>query len=154
MKTLPDPSMAMSYGPLSCALAEGPPSPENPGAPFPAAVVMVPLGETFQTMLPLKSAMRRLPDPSTATPVGPSNCALVAGPPATVVMTPVVETLRTRWLPRSATKKLPDPSTATPYGTDNCALVAGPPSPEKPLLPLPATVVMTPVVETFLTRLL
>jgi hypothetical protein len=49
---------------------------------------------------------------------------------------------------------LPAASSATLRGSFNFALVAGPPSPEKPLVPLPAMVLMTPVVETLRIRLL
>ncbi len=42
-------------------------------------------------------------------------------------------------------KRLPDPSTATPDGQASWALVAAPPSPEKPCVPVPATVVMIPL---------
>src|ERR1700674_4673975 len=52
------------------------------------------------------------------------------------------DTLRIRPLPRSAMKRFPEASTVTPEGTFNDAEVAGPPSPEKPKLPLPATVLM------------
>src|SRR5437868_4166582 len=101
--------------------------------------------------------MNRLPDPSTATPVGVHKLALVAGPPspvkpsnlpppATVVMTPAAaSTRRIRLLPLSAMNRLPDPSAATPAGLHTPALVAAPPSPLNPHVPLPATVVMTPV---------
>ena len=48
--------------------------------------------------------------------------------------------------------KLPEASSASPQGLIS-ALVAGPPSPLKPVSPLPATVVMMPVlVVTFRTR--
>ena len=40
---------------------------------------------------------------------------------------------------------LPDKSNDTPYGQYNIALVAAPPSPLLPQLPVPATVLMTPV---------
>ena len=56
------------------------------------------------------------------------------------------ETLRTRRFPLSAMNMLPDGSTATAYGNHKDALVAGMLSPaEYPLLPLPATVVIKPV---------
>ena len=84
--------------------------------------------------------MYRLPAASTATPWGPFNCALAAGPPspeypvdpfpATVpMMAPLAETLRTRLLPKSAMYTLPEESTATPMGRFSCALAAAPPSP-------------------------
>src|ERR1039457_6435691 len=97
--------------------------------------------------------MYRLPAESAATPPGPANWALVAGPlsplkpsvplPATVVITPF-ETLRTREFQASAMYRLPAASTATPEGQYNWARVAGPLSPLKPAVPLPATVVITP----------
>jgi hypothetical protein len=63
-------------------------------------------------------------------------------------------TLRMRWLNVSAMNRLPAASTATPWGNQILALVAGPPSPEKIALPVPATVVITPVaVATLRTRL-
>src|SRR5438132_1697104 len=90
------------------------------------------------------SAIRTLPDPSTATPVGLVRVALVAAPPsphgvaeqgvltvpAIVLMLPVVwSTLRIAWSPSSPIRTLPDPSTATPVGPARVALVAAPPSP-------------------------
>ena len=97
-----------------------------------------------------------LPPPSTATPVGNLNAALVAGPPsplkpampmpASVVMTPEVTfTRRMRWLDLSAMSTLPHPSATAPYGDLKPALVAGPPSPLKPPVPVPASVVISPV---------
>src|SRR2546425_132691 len=41
--------------------------------------------------------------------------------------------------------RFPAPSTATPDGWYSCAAVAAPPSPPKPYVPLPATVVISPV---------
>src|SRR5580692_8446185 len=114
--------------------------------------------------------MKRSPEVSTATQHGKYNDAEVAGPPspenprlplpATVVMIPVIaDTLRMRLLLVSAIKRLPEASTATLAGLFNNAEVAGPPSPEKlplftPSAPLPATVVMTPLDDTFRIRLL
>src|SRR5207244_11739705 len=49
--------------------------------------------------------------------------------------------------------RLPSRSIAMPLGDDNAANVAGPQSPLKPLLPLPATVLMTPAAFTMRTRL-
>ena len=61
----------------------------------------------------------------------------VAAPPAT----------RRIWLPSvSAMNKFPAASTATDRGLDNVAAVAGPLSPVDPKVPVPATVVMMPVV--------
>ena len=66
--------------------------------------------------------------------------------PATVVMMPVeAVTLRMRWLFVSTMYRLPLASTATPDGLLSLALVAAPVSPEKPKVPVPATVVMMPV---------
>ena len=157
----------------SRAFVAGPPSPELPPAkqPQPATVVIIPPGETLRMRLPppemyrLPSATNRLPAPSTATLSGYS-CALVAGPPsperpsvplpATVVMVPLAETRRIRRLPRSARNRLPEPSTARPVDSVSisCAFVAGPSSPEKPAVPVPATVVMIPLGETFRMRAL
>jgi hypothetical protein len=78
---------------------------------------------------------------------GPPSASANVPPPATVVMIPLAETFRTRKLFVSAMNRLPAPSTATLHG-HSCALVAGPPSPEKPRVPLPATVVMIPSGET------
>ncbi len=92
------------------ALVAGPLSPLKPVVPFPATVVITPFETLRMRLLPV-SAMYRLPAESTATPSGPFNSALVAGPlsplkpcvpfPATVVITPF-ETLRMRLLPVSA----------------------------------------------------
>jgi hypothetical protein len=67
-------------------------------------------------------------------------------------MTPVEETFRIRLLPESGMKRSPEASTATPPGPNNDAEVALPPSPEKPAVPLPATVVMMPLADTFWIR--
>src|SRR5436190_14428245 len=75
--------------------------------------------------------------------------------PATVVMIPVATvTFRTRSLPASTKYKLLLESTARLTGDDSCAVVAAVLSPEKPALPFPATVEMTPLGVTFRTRLL
>ena len=98
--------------------------------------------------------MKTSPAASSATPAGLLSSKL-KGPlspvkpplPATVVMTPVAWfTSRMRSFMESLMKTSPAASTATPSGQLSSALVAGPPSPEKPPFPLPATVVMTPVV--------
>src|ERR1035441_1467067 len=122
--------------------------PLKPGVPFPATVVITPF-ETLRMQHPL-SAMYRLPVESTATPVGLSNWALVAGPlsplkpavpfPATVVIIPFA-TLRIRLLSSSAMYRLPAESKAIPWG-DNLALIAGPLSPKED--PPPATVLIVP----------
>jgi hypothetical protein len=70
MKRLPDPSTAMPTGTESCALVAAPPSPEKPWVPLPAIVVMIPPAETLRIRLLPVSEMKRLPDPSTATPEG------------------------------------------------------------------------------------
>src|SRR5881397_4049039 len=142
----------------------GPPSPEEPCEPLPATVVMVPLEETLRMRLLLADGMSSVQGLSTATPLGPASWALMAGPPspeepceplpATVVMIPSEETLRMRLLLASAMKRFEAPSTATRLGPASWALMAGPPSPEKPCEPLPATVVMIPLAETFRMRLL
>jgi hypothetical protein len=131
--------------------------------------MIVPSLDTFRTRSFKKSAMKIFPDASTATPVGLLNEAEVAGPPspekpspekmvvplpATVVIIPMVDTFRIRLLKRSAMKRFPEESIVTPVGEFNDADVADPPSPEKPLFPLPATVVIMPLAETFRIRLL
>ena len=47
--TLPDASVATPVGLLSSALMAGPPSPEEPGRPVPASVVMMPPRLTRRT---------------------------------------------------------------------------------------------------------
>ena len=81
----------------------------------------------------------QLPEESTATSTGPSNCAEVAAPPspfrpsspvpANVVMIPsllIFLILLFRW---SAMYNVLVASMAIPVGSFNCALLAGPPSP-------------------------
>src|SRR6185369_15582372 len=80
--------------------------------------------------------------------------ALVAGPPspngplptrpAKVVIVPCADTRLTVPVAKSAMYILPLRSASTADGTERAALVAGPPSPENPLVPLPATVVIIP----------
>ena len=162
MKRLPAPSSATPLGPLKLALVAGLPSPLNLRVPLPATVVMIPEGSTLRMRWLARSAMKKLPLPSTATPLGKAKPALVAGAPsplkpemplpATVVMMPEVSTLRMRLLFRSAMKRLPAPSTATPVGKAKLALVAGPPSPLNPEMPMPATTVNCPEVSTLKTR--
>src|SRR3990172_6505759 len=100
--------------------------------------------------------MNTLPTRSTPTPVGKFSWALVAAAPspenprvpvpAKVLINPVpTSTLRTRLLEVSAMNTLPTPSTVTPYGRFSWAPVAAAPSPENPLIPLPATVLINPV---------
>ena len=105
------------------------------------------------------SAMYTFPAASTATALMLTNQALVGGPPspfpcpmlwpppASVLMIPAVLTLRIFAPPVSAMYRLPAASTATHVGVMP-ALVAGPPSPRASGLPLPATVVMIPLVST------
>ena len=112
---------------MSCAAVAGLPSPLKMAVPVPATVVIVPPALTLRMRWLLVSAMKRLPEPSTATPWGPLSCAADAGPlsppkpwplvPATVVIVPSASTLRMRWLLVSAMKRLPEPSTATPCGS-------------------------------------
>src|SRR5580692_7863667 len=105
----PDASVAMPYGEPICALVAAPPSPVWPQQlPLPAIVVMFPEPSTFRTREFPVSRMYRLPDGSNATPCGPFNWALMAGPlspenpvppvPATVEMVPLAVTFRTRLL--------------------------------------------------------
>ncbi len=164
MKISPSGSTVRLVGSCSCALVAGPPSPLKPDVPIPATVEMNPLRSTIRTRALRRSAIKRLPALSNAMPVGFCSCALVARPPsplnpgvpvpATVVMTPLVFTIRTRALRRSAIKRLPALSNAIPVGFCSCALVARPPSPLNPGVPVPATVVMTPLVFTIRTRAL
>jgi len=71
-----------------------------------------------------------------------------------VVIIPDVFTLRMRALPASAIYTLPLASTATPSTSPrNVAAVAWPASPVKPLLPVPANVVITPTGVILRTRL-
>lgn len=116
----------------------GPPSPESPGLPLPATVVMIPSGVTFRTRLADCSAMKRLPCESTAIARTVSKLAAVAGPPspvvlvpppATVRMVPSAVTFRTRPPFNSPMYRFPCWSTAIPIGVYNCATVARPPSP-------------------------
>ncbi len=72
--------------------------------------------------------------------------------PATVVRMPLVDTLRMRLLELSAMKRLPALFTATLEEKKSEPLVAGPPSPEKPAVPLPATVETVPSRPTLMTR--
>src|SRR5690349_17164949 len=101
--------------------------------------------------------MYTLPGPSTATDAGLFNAAAVAGPPfpdepavpdpAIVLMVPSGRILRTRLFRESAMKMLL-PWAVTPRGALRAAAVAAPPSPEKPVVPEPAMVLMMPLVDT------
>jgi hypothetical protein len=84
MKRFPEASTAILVGRarLNDAEVAGPPSPELPGVPLPATVVMIPPGDTFRIRALPKSAMKRLPEASTPTPVGRFNNAEAAGPPS------------------------------------------------------------------------
>src|SRR2546430_4858660 len=104
-KRLPLESKARASGLQSRASLGSPPSPEKPHPPgVPANVLIMPF-ETSRMMQFCCSAINRLPDVSTAIPVGPYNSALVALPPspeepgvpvpARVEMTPPAGTLRT-----------------------------------------------------------
>src|SRR5579872_5827370 len=105
--TLPDPSTAIPSGESNCALEAIPPSPEKPGIPVPAMVLMTPPLETKRTRWLLVSAINKFPPASTATPYGALNSALAAALPsppkpgvpfpATVEMIPP-DTLRMRLL--------------------------------------------------------
>ena len=126
------------------------------------AGVEAPCANTSRIRLFWASAKKTFPELSTATPRGLFMDAETAGPPspekpaaplpASVVMMPPADTFRIRLLKVSAMKRFPAASTATPLGSFNDAEVAGPPSPEKPSTPLPATVVMMPLTETFRIR--
>ena len=126
----------------------------KPLVPLPTTVVITPFAFTRRMQLLPVSAMKTLPAPSTATPCGFHNAALVAGPPsplkprvllpANVVMIPVTASTRRMRFP-VAMNRLPPPSTATPNGKIKAALVPGPPSPLKPRTPFPATIAMSPV---------
>ena len=101
---------------------------------------MTPAGVTLRITLFAESAMYRLPDASTATPLASPNSALVAGPPlpvnphvplpATVEMTPPAVILRTTQFPSSPIQVLPEASTTTSSGELIVASDAGPWSPE------------------------
>src|SRR6202522_4177306 len=158
MKRLPEPSFAI------------PATAPKPGLgvdPLLMTVVMTPVVALIsRTPCSPLSVTKMSPALSTAIPTGPINPALVAGPPspeevvaaplpATVVMIPVVAfTFRTLLLGASAMYRFPTASNAIPAGVFNSALVAAPPSPEKPEVPLPATVVMIPVFAAILRTLL
>src|SRR5213592_3732189 len=105
----------------------------------------------------LLSAMKRLPAPSRATPVGKLSLAAVAGPPspaksqappvpATVLIVPVAApTLRITQFPWSTTNRSPEPPRTTSAGKLSSATVAAPPSPPKDAvaeLSFPADVVL------------
>ena len=72
--------------------------------------------------------------------------------PATVLIIPLPATLRMRLFSLSAIRNPPSGVIAMPPGDESCAALAGPPSPAKPWMPLPATVVMTPLALTLRMR--
>src|SRR5579872_5785540 len=97
MKTLPAASTAMAWGRYKAALTAGPPSPEKPGEPLPATIVSTPSWSTFNTRWLSRSAIKRLPSVSRATPEVLPSGAWSAGTgwigntkfvPAIVVMMP------------------------------------------------------------------
>src|ERR1035441_6326372 len=106
--------------------------------------------------------MNRLPKASKAMPSGFDRLALKAKPPSpayaavpfptTVVMVPLASTLRMRLLHWSSIYRFLDESKVMRGGLHRLALVAAPPSPEYPEIPLPATVVMMPLVVTLRIR--
>ena len=76
-------STATLFGAAISAAVAGPPSPVLPNWPSPATVVMTPVRAfTSRMTLLVLSAMKTSPLPSTATPVGLVNAALIAGPPS------------------------------------------------------------------------
>ncbi len=82
MKRFPAPSTSRSMGLSSLAAVAGPPSPEYPNLPVPATVVMTPEVSTLRILWLSRSAMKRLPEESTATPEGRESSADVAAPPS------------------------------------------------------------------------
>src|SRR5262245_53474874 len=66
---------------MRAAIAE-PPSPEKPGSPFPATVVMIPPGLTRRTRSLAISAKNCSPAAPAARPMGRCRHAWVAGPPS------------------------------------------------------------------------
>ena len=136
----------------------------------------MPLGDTFRIRWLKVSAMKILPEPSTATAPPPllkaETCkeAEVAGPPSPEKPIGSVacdgrDDAVGRHLPDSLVvgvrdEKIPGTIHGDAGGVDrdlvdlSAAEVAGPPSPEKPWVPLPATVVMIPLGDTFRIRLL
>src|ERR1700733_3198296 len=80
IRRLPAASTATEAGSFSWALIAGPPLPEKQQGP-PAAVVMMPSGDTLRIRFKLLSINDSVPDASTATPKG-RIAALIAGPPS------------------------------------------------------------------------
>ena len=115
------------------------------------------LADTLRMRLLKYSAIKIFPDVSTTTPVGWKTAAVAAITsfwkgdfiplPATVVMMPVLaDTFRMRLLPVSAIKTFPDLSTATSSGKFSGAVVAPTLSVSNPTSPVPASVVMMPLI--------
>lgn len=108
MKMFPTLSRATPEGLFSVALVAGPPSPVCQQVSVPATVEMMPVwAETSRILQKVLSAMKMLPELSTAMPLGSASEALTAGPPsprappgspmpATTVTLPSVATLNTR----------------------------------------------------------
>src|SRR4051794_9198434 len=156
--TPPSGVTATAAGESSWAVVAGPPSPEKPGVPVPATVVIVPAGVTRRTRPLPASAITKPPSGVPATASTEASWAAGAGPPppegpggpvpATVVMVPAGDTRRTRRLPESAIRKPPSAVAATASGALSAAAVAAPPSPENPGVPVPAAVVIVPAADT------
>ena len=155
MNRFPAASTATPTGLFNLADVADPLSPAKPTVPVPATEVMIcVVALTSRIRLFSRSAINRFPAASTATPLGPFNCADVAAPaspvkpavpfPATVMIKcDDASTRRTRLLPESAINRFPAMSMAMALGLLNFANVAGPLSPENPAVPSPATVVIT-----------
>src|ERR1017187_950223 len=136
MYRLPVESAFTPWGLANCALVAGPPSPEKPGDPVPATLVIVPSGATLRMRWFQQSAMYKLPALSTAMPCGlPLNWALVPGPPspekpgdpvpATRVNTPLVSILKMTGWSGLSKYTFPAESTATPHTWGIVTEVAG-----------------------------
>ena len=126
----------------------GPSSPDEPTAPVPAMVVMMPCVSIRR--IRCSSVTKMLPAPSTASALTLLNCAAVAGPPspekpplsvpAIVVNVPSPLTLATAIDPL-AKYTLPFRSMARPRVSPRSTLRAGPlAGPGLPARPVPATV--------------
>ena len=104
--TRPSPSTATALGACSSALVATAPSPENPGVPVPAILVMLPSVSTRITRWFSVSAMNTRPWPSIARPCGSASAACVAAfsVPTAVV---AVHTVRTHMSQPSLALRLP-----------------------------------------------
>ena len=148
--TLPKASTASPLGLLK--LAATPVPFVEPLTPLPAKVVTIPVGVILRILLLYWSTTNTLPEASTATPEGPLKLAAIPVAsvepckplPAKVETTPAVVILRILLLPKSATYTLPKASTAIPNGLLKLAAVPAPFV--EPCTPLPAKVVIMPVV--------